>query len=119
MAADGQAKRKTLKATTEEMHALVIDELRTTEASYVKDLMYLIQAYMKPMREDRCMLPADFRKLFANVIQIFDFQKKFYKRLEAISRLPFPQQRFGQLFLTSVRPCGGGGCSDGRSSRVH
>ncbi|KJE89238.1 hypothetical protein CAOG_000751 [Capsaspora owczarzaki ATCC 30864] len=87
------------KMTPEEFRSKIVDEIRLTEQAYVKDLMSLNHSYIRPLRQVEFIHPSDFKKLFGNVIDIFEFQKRFFKKLAQTSSLPPDQQRIGACFL--------------------
>ena len=60
----------------------VLSELIETEQKYVKDLQFLLAAYLEPLRKERFWNYSDLEQLYNNVKEIFVFQTKFLRILE-------------------------------------
>ena len=53
-----------------------------TEQKYVKDLQFLLAAYLEPLKKEHFWNYADLEQLYKNVREIFLFQTKFLRILE-------------------------------------
>ena len=53
-----------------------------TEQKYVKDLQFLLAAYLEPLRKEHFWNYSDLEQLYKNVKEIFVFQTKFLRILE-------------------------------------
>ena len=60
----------------------VLSELIETEQKYVKDLQFLLAAYLEPLRKEHFWNYSDLEQLYKNVKEIFAFQTKFLRILE-------------------------------------
>lgn len=60
----------------------VLSELIETEQKYVKDLQFLLAAYLEPLRKEHFWNYSDLEQLYKNVKEIFVFQTKFLRILE-------------------------------------
>lgn len=60
----------------------VLTELIETEQKYVKDLQFLLAAYLEPLKKEHFWNYADLEQLYKNVKEIFVFQTKFLRILE-------------------------------------
>ena len=60
----------------------VLSELIETEQKYVKDLQFLLAAYLEPLKKEHFWNYADLEQLYKNVKEIFVFQTKFLRILE-------------------------------------
>ena len=60
----------------------VLSELIETEQKYVKDLQFLLAAYLEPLKKEHFWNYADLEQLYKNVREIFLFQTKFLRILE-------------------------------------
>lgn len=60
----------------------VLSELIETEQKYVKDLQFLLAAYLEPLKKEHFWNYADLEQLYKNVKEIFIFQTKFLRILE-------------------------------------
>ncbi|CAG2205438.1 Protein still life, isoform SIF type 1,Protein still life, isoforms C/SIF type 2 [Mytilus edulis] len=65
----------------------VIMELIDTERAYVKDLEFLIDRYLEPLKEETFMSTDDVDHLFGNIHEISQFQKQFLQSLEEAMQL--------------------------------
>ena len=59
-----------------------MSELIETEQKYVKDLQFLLAAYLEPLKKEHFWNYADLEQLYKNVKEIFIFQTKFLRILE-------------------------------------
>ncbi|KAL4624054.1 T-lymphoma invasion and metastasis-inducing protein 2 isoform X1 [Arapaima gigas] len=60
----------------------VIQELVDTEKSYVKDLTYLFETYLKPLQNETFLTVDEMESLFGSLPEMLDFQKVFLQTLE-------------------------------------
>jgi hypothetical protein len=60
----------------------VLSELIETEQKYVKDLQFLLAAYLEPLKKEHFWSYNDLEQLYNNVKEIFVFQTKFLRILE-------------------------------------
>ena len=60
----------------------VLTELIETEQKYVKDLQFLLAAYLEPLKKEHFWNYGDIEQLYKNVKEIFVFQTKFLRILE-------------------------------------
>ena len=60
----------------------VLSELIETEQKYVKDLQFLLAAYLEPLKKEHFWNYGDIEQLYKNVKEIFVFQTKFLRILE-------------------------------------
>ena len=60
----------------------MLSELIETEQKYVKDLQFLLAAYLEPLKKEHFWNYADLEQLYKNVKEIFIFQTKFLRILE-------------------------------------
>ena len=60
----------------------VLSELIETEQKYVKDLQFLLAAYLEPLKKEHFWNYGDIEQLYKNVKEIFLFQTKFLRILE-------------------------------------
>ncbi|KAJ0061548.1 hypothetical protein NL108_005699, partial [Boleophthalmus pectinirostris] len=65
----------------------VINELVDTEKTYVKDLRFLIDCYLKPLQKDSILTQDELDVLFGNLGEMVDFQVEFLRTLEDGIRL--------------------------------
>ncbi|XP_035998951.1 T-lymphoma invasion and metastasis-inducing protein 1 isoform X1 [Fundulus heteroclitus] len=65
----------------------VISELVETEQTYVKDLRYLIECYLKPLQKERLLTQDELDILFGNLEEMVEFQLEFLRTLEDGIRL--------------------------------
>ncbi|XP_060689484.1 rho guanine nucleotide exchange factor TIAM1 isoform X1 [Hemiscyllium ocellatum] len=65
----------------------VICELVETEQTYVKDLNYLLEKYLKPLQKEVFLTPDELDVLFGNLREMVQFQVEFLKTLEDGVRL--------------------------------
>lgn len=74
-----------------------IKELLETERSYVRDLE-LLRAYKNEAEYKRILSKDKSMKLFANIDDLVDFQRRFLVGLESTLALPVQEQRIGIWF---------------------
>ncbi|XP_026155401.1 T-lymphoma invasion and metastasis-inducing protein 2 isoform X2 [Mastacembelus armatus] len=60
----------------------VIQELVDTEKSYVKDLAYLFEIYLKPLQNETFLTLDEMESLFGSLPEMLDFQRVFLQTLE-------------------------------------
>ncbi|CAL9686338.1 unnamed protein product [Knipowitschia caucasica] len=60
----------------------VIQELVDTEKSYVKDLTYLFEIYLKPLQRETFLTLDEMESLFGSLPEMLDFQRVFLQTLE-------------------------------------
>lgn len=60
----------------------VIQELVDTEKSYVKDLTYLFEIYLKPLQKETFLTQDEMESLFGSLPEMLDFQRVFLQTLE-------------------------------------
>jgi len=77
-----------------------IKELLETERSYVRDLE-LMRTYKNEAEFKRIMSKDKALKLFANIDDLVDFQRRFLIGLESTLALPVQEQRIGKWFSTN------------------
>jgi len=77
-----------------------IKELLETERSYVRDLE-LMRTYKNEAEYKRIISKDKAVKLFANIDDLVDFQRRFLIGLESTLALPIKEQRIGKWFLTN------------------
>jgi len=77
-----------------------IKELLETERSYVRDLE-LMRTYKNEAEFKRIISKDKALKLFANIDDLVDFQRRFLIGLESTLALPVPEQRIGKWFSTN------------------
>lgn len=65
----------------------VISELVETEKTYVKDLSFLIERYLKPLQKESFLTQDELDVLFGNLGEMVDFQVEFLRTLEDGLRL--------------------------------
>ncbi|XP_064413497.1 rho guanine nucleotide exchange factor TIAM1 [Latimeria chalumnae] len=65
----------------------VICELVETERTYVKDLKYLMERYLKPLQNETFLSQDELDVLFGNLAEMVEFQVEFLKTLEDGVRL--------------------------------
>eukprot|EP00123_Amoebidium_parasiticum_P015178 comp22823_c0_seq1/m.35869 comp22823_c0_seq1/g.35869 ORF comp22823_c0_seq1/g.35869 comp22823_c0_seq1/m.35869 type:complete len:747 (-) comp22823_c0_seq1:296-2536(-) len=88
--------------STEDTRKYAIEEILVTEEHYVQDLATIITKYMRPIQAQRLLTPADTKRLFGDIMQVFEFQEVFYRRLLTASRRPPDRQLIGKLFIDHV-----------------
>ncbi|XP_030626742.1 T-lymphoma invasion and metastasis-inducing protein 2 [Chanos chanos] len=83
----------------------VIQELVDTEKSYVKDLGYLFEIYLKPLQSETFLSQDEMECLFGSLPEMLDFQRVFLQTLEErtssiseFSTLDSPEQLKKLLF---------------------
>eukprot|EP01137_Pigoraptor_chileana_P032123 Opistho-2@21011 len=91
------------KMTREQFREKVVQEVNGTEQGYIKDLMFLLQGFARPLKQQKFLSADDHNKLFGNIQQIFDFQKHFYKRLNDTATKPSHDQRIGRVFIDATQ----------------
>ncbi|KAJ7457259.1 Dbl homology domain-containing protein, partial [Mycena galericulata] len=79
-----------------------INEIVETERNYVKDLEAM-HKYVEVLSESNLIDEDTKRRLFANIDEIFYFQRKFLIRLERTAGLEWQDQRWGQDFLEAEK----------------
>lgn len=77
-----------------------IKELLETERSYVRDLE-LMRTYKNEAEFKRVISKDKALKLFANIDDLVDFQRRFLIGLESTLALPVKEQRIGKWFSTN------------------
>jgi len=77
-----------------------IKELLETERSYVRDLE-LMRTYKNEAEYNREITKDEALKLFANIDDLVDFQRRFLIGLESTLALPVKEQRIGKWFSTN------------------
>ncbi|ORX75204.1 hypothetical protein BCR32DRAFT_272045 [Anaeromyces robustus] len=77
-----------------------IKELLETERSYVRDLE-LMRTYKNEAEFKRVLSKDKALKLFANIDDLVDFQRRFLIGLESTLALPIKEQRIGKWFSTN------------------
>ncbi|KAJ3136900.1 hypothetical protein HDU90_002466 [Geranomyces variabilis] len=78
--------------------AKVVAEMLNTERQYSTDLEKL-QHYQRELQSQN-IVPRDMiLRLFANLDELLDFQRRFLLQMEATLSLPPAEQRLGQLFI--------------------
>ncbi|XP_033741186.1 protein still life, isoform SIF type 1-like isoform X2 [Pecten maximus] len=65
----------------------VIMELIETERAYVKDLNFLTERYLEPLKQETCLTSNEIDQLFGNIQEIVIFQRQFLKSLEEAMQL--------------------------------
>ncbi|XP_038140942.1 T-lymphoma invasion and metastasis-inducing protein 1-like isoform X4 [Cyprinodon tularosa] len=65
----------------------VIAEVVETEKTYVKDLLYLIERYLKPLQKESFLSQDELDILFGNLEEMAEFQMEFLRTLEDGIRL--------------------------------
>lgn len=65
----------------------VINELVETEKTYVKDLRFLIERYLKPLQKESFLTQDELDVLFGNLEEMVEFQLEFLRTLEDGIRL--------------------------------
>ncbi|KAI8590944.1 Pleckstrin homology domain-containing protein, partial [Geranomyces variabilis] len=82
--------------------AKVVAEMLNTERQYSTDLEKL-QHYQRELQSQN-IVPRDMiLRLFANLDELLDFQRRFLLQMEATLSLPPAEQRLGQLFIQNVK----------------
>jgi len=77
-----------------------IKELLETERDYVRDLE-LMRTYKNEAEDKRVISKDKSLKLFANIDDLVDFQRRFLVGLEQTLALPIKEQRIGKWFSTN------------------
>jgi len=85
---------------TADYRAKQIKELLETERSYVRDLE-LMRTYKNEAEFKRVFNKDKSLKLFANIDDLVDFQRRFLIGLESTLALPVKEQRIGKWFSTN------------------
>lgn len=80
----------------------VAREILESERKYVQDLEVL-QDYKRRLSEESILSRDTIHYIFLNLDEIVDFARRFLVLVEQVSRQPPEQQRFGHIFLTTVR----------------
>ncbi|KAI9838294.1 MAG: hypothetical protein M1819_005562 [Sarea resinae] len=75
----------------------VVDELVTTERTYVQHLEVL-QQFKKQVEEGGVTTGDAIHDIFLNLNALLDFQRRFLIRVETMNALPKEQQNWGRLF---------------------
>ncbi|KZF24866.1 hypothetical protein L228DRAFT_57551 [Xylona heveae TC161] len=98
-ATDENAKEASDQPVVKRTHRdFVVDELVSTERTYVQHLEILQQ--FKKQVEERGVIPGDaVHDIFLNLNNLLDFQRRFLIRVETTNSLPSEQQNWGQLFV--------------------
>ncbi|XP_021361265.1 protein still life, isoform SIF type 1-like [Mizuhopecten yessoensis] len=65
----------------------VIMELIETERAYVKDLNFLTERYLEPLKQETFLTSNEIDQLFGNIQEIVIFQRQFLKSLEEAMQL--------------------------------
>ncbi|EPZ33727.1 Rho guanine nucleotide exchange factor scd1 and CDC24-like protein [Rozella allomycis CSF55] len=79
-----------------ELRARVITELIETERKYVSDLE-ILQKYRE--NAERLITEEENIKIFSNLNELLDFQRRFLISLESMLQVPLKDQTFGQIFV--------------------
>lgn len=77
----------------------VVNELVSTERTYVQHLEYL-QAFRKLVEEKGVISGDSIYDIFLNLSSLLDFQRRFLIRVEQCNALPEAEQNWGKLFIS-------------------
>lgn len=89
----------TSAATKRSQRQHIVDELVTTERTYVQHLE-LLQAF-KQLCESKGVITGDVsHRIFHNLDSLLNFQRRFLIRVEQINAQPEMEQNWGKIFIT-------------------
>ena len=94
-AAPSESSVSTVKGKTQRQH--IIDELVTTERTYVHHLE-MLQAFKKLVEERQVVSGDTVHDIFLNLNLLLNFQRRFLIRVEQINALPEEKQNWGAMF---------------------
>lgn len=83
--------------TKRTMRQHIVNELVSTERTYVQHLEYL-QAFRKLVEEKGIISGDSIYDIFLNLNGLLDFQRRFLIRVEQCNALPEAEQNWGRLF---------------------
>lgn len=82
--------------------SLVVRELVQTERTYCRDLVVLIDHWMKPLKGLTLLSAEDTSTIFSNVEQLHNLNEQLLASLDGLEELPIEQQDVGARFSSFI-----------------
>ena len=74
----------------------IVDEILSTEATFVSSLQLLVEVYIEPLRKNQLISQNDITSIFSNLEMIYGFNKVLLEELEQAKKMGIKSVKSGQ-----------------------